>query len=447
MNSTTVKSVSATQTVLPSPTAPQRNSVMGLLRRWLQPKATNRDEAFRERTMRLVLLIMISFTLLNIGASIFVFHDKWNQLVSYPTMNAGILGTLLLTAVLITRQRLTQAGWTLTLMTLGAASMIVYLAAQSGSNFGVFMGIPVFMMAILLGALVMPRRNVLPVSLVSIVTFAVLLIIFQLQDFHLQIGLAQIGVSNATLVLAEGLFLWLLRGEFDARLDGMRRSNEQMKEAREQAEADRLRAENADRAKSQFLANMSHELRTPLNAIIGYDEAMIGGMAGDFTEAQTRLLTNIQNNSRRLLGLINDILDLSKIESGNFEIFLAPMPLRKTVREVVDNLQGLVQQKHIDLKVEFSDAVPELILGDAKKIQQIVTNLVGNAVKFTPKGEVLVEVSMHDTDTWQLQVRDTGIGMPPVQRPIFSSRSDRWMALPRANIKALAWDLPLQNDW
>ncbi|MEP7293716.1 MAG: HAMP domain-containing sensor histidine kinase, partial [Chloroflexota bacterium] len=154
------------------------------------------------------------------------------------------------------------------------------------------------------------------------------------------------------------------------------------------------------------------ELRTPLNAIIGYDEAMLGGLAGDFAPLQTKLLGHIQYNSRRLLGLINDILDLAKIESGSLQAFLAPMSPQKVVRETLESLQSLADEKGLAMTAQFSDAVPEVVLGDANKLQQILANLLSNAIKFTDKGSVAVEVSVVDMNNWQLQVRDTGIGMP-----------------------------------
>ncbi len=190
------------------------------------------------------------------------------------------------------------------------------------------------------------------------------------------------------------------------------KAQKQAEEARQQAEIERKRAEESDKAKSQFLANMSHELRTPLNAIIGYDEAMLGGLAGEFTPQQVKLLGHIQYNSRRLLGLINDVLDLSKIVSGSLQIFLAPMAPRKIVEDTVESLRSLADEKKIYLKVGFSADVPEVVLGDAHKLQQILANLISNAIKFTEQGGVSVDVRAADSSRWQFQVKDTGIGMP-----------------------------------
>jgi signal transduction histidine kinase len=178
-------------------------------------------------------------------------------------------------------------------------------------------------------------------------------------------------------------------------------------------EADKARqeADEANRAKSQFLANMSHELRTPLNAVTGYTDIMLNGMAGDFTENQRELLSYIQSNGKRLLVLINDVLDLSKIEAGKVEVFYTLNAPRKAVSDVVNSMQSLAQQKNVFLRATYDDDVPEAVLCDLQKVQQIVTNLVGNALKFTDRGGVSVEIGAA-AERWEIRVRDTGIGMP-----------------------------------
>jgi signal transduction histidine kinase len=178
------------------------------------------------------------------------------------------------------------------------------------------------------------------------------------------------------------------------------------------AEQARQEADRANNAKSQFLANMSHELRTPLNAIIGYIEIMLSGMAGTFTEKQTQLQQHVHVNAKRLLALINDILDLAKIEAGRVEIRLTPTSPQKVITEIVDSMQSLAQQKHITLSANFAEDTPEIVLCDLGKVQQIVTNLVGNALKFTSQGGVTVGVSAPESGKWKISVADTGKGMP-----------------------------------
>jgi signal transduction histidine kinase len=265
----------------------------------------------------------------------------------------------------------------------------------------------------LVATLILPRKLIIPVSILTILIYIPSQFLPIPDYFYLQglIPSNQI-VSVVMVILVEGVLLRQLRVEFDERLDAMHDSVRQTEIARELAEIDRQRAEEADKTKSQFLANMSHELRTPLNAIIGYSEAMLGGMAGEFTVQQKKLLGHIQHNSRRLLALINDILDLSKIESGSIELYLAPMSPRKVIHDTSESLRSLVVEKGIYLELNFSQDVPELILGDANKLQQIVVNLVSNAIKFTEMGGVKIDVSATNNNRWQFRVQDTGIGIP-----------------------------------
>jgi two-component system cell cycle sensor histidine kinase PleC len=212
-------------------------------------------------------------------------------------------------------------------------------------------------------------------------------------------------------LLVTSILLRQLRIEFDARLEAMSAAILEAEQARRQAEADRERAETADRAKSQFLANMSHELRTPMNAIIGYDEAMIAGMAGELQPRQLELLRYIQTNGRRLLALINDILDLAKIESGKTELYLAPMRPHTVLGDTVASLQSLAAEKALALRLTFADDLPGVLMGDAKKIEQVVVNLVSNAIKFTDSGSVTIAAASAGADKWQFSVADTGIGI------------------------------------
>ncbi|MCC6801986.1 MAG: hypothetical protein IT319_03800 [Anaerolineae bacterium] len=303
---------------------------------------------------------------------------------------------------------------------LGSGIYLV-LARQENSIIGVLDAVPVLMFAPLLASLVLPRSLIIPISVLSTFVYALGQFLLDVPGFELP-GLAPLPqiISVFLLVLIEGVLLRQLRVEFDARLQAMALSiqraetaQKQAEEARQQAEIERNRAEESDKAKSQFLANMSHELRTPLNAIIGYDEAMLGGLAGEFTPQQTKLLGHIQYNSRRLLGLINDILDLSKIASGSLQVFLAPMSPQKVVYETVESLRSLADEKKVSLNLNVSDTVPEIVLGDAHKLQQILANLLSNAIKFTDQGGVTIDVGLVDTGQWQIKVADTGIGMPP----------------------------------
>jgi signal transduction histidine kinase len=380
---------------------------------WLEPRAVDRDEAFRERAIRSSVAIMGALALLSFALSLFVFDDPWG-IVSIPTMHIVALAGCLASSVAVARGRLLLSGWLLTATVMLGVSLVVILARQEGVVSRVFVGIPAFMFLPLVAALIFPRNHILPISVLSIVLYTFAQFIVPVGDFTVAgLDTAQILGQLIALLLIEGAVLRQLRIEFDARLEAMQESIRQAEDALQQAEKDQQRAEEADRAKSQFLANMSHELRTPLNAIIGYAEAMLGGMAGEFTPQQKKLLGHIRHNSRRLLALINDVLDLSKIESGSVEVYLAPMSPRIVIQDSVESLRSLALEKDISLSTHLADNLPEVILGDASKIQQILVNLVSNAIKFTEEaGSVTITASNLDSSRWQFEVADTGIGMP-----------------------------------
>jgi signal transduction histidine kinase/CHASE3 domain sensor protein len=170
----------------------------------------------------------------------------------------------------------------------------------------------------------------------------------------------------------------------------------------------------ASRHKSEFLANMSHELRTPMNAILGFTELIQDGVYGEVPSKITAMLERIQANGRHLLGLINDVLDLSKIEAGQLKLENADYALRDVVQTVQASTESLAAEKKLGLRIELPDALPPA-RGDERRLAQVLLNLVGNAIKFTEAGEVVVSVAVDDTD-FEIAVTDTGPGIPPDQQ-------------------------------
>lgn len=185
----------------------------------------------------------------------------------------------------------------------------------------------------------------------------------------------------------------------------------------EELEHAREEAEEANRAKSTFLASMSHELRTPLNAIIGYSEMLIED-AQDLGEAQfSEDLEKIMVSGRHLLALINDILDLSKIEAGKMEIFVEPFPLGEVLRDVATTVEPLVKKNGNRLTLDFALDDDEIVT-DKTKLRQNLFNLLSNAAKFTRDGEITLRVARHGGpghDAFEFAVSDTGIGMNEAQ--------------------------------
>jgi len=195
--------------------------------------------------------------------------------------------------------------------------------------------------------------------------------------------------------------------------DRIRRATVELEERNRRLEWQSFELQKASRLKSEFLASMSHELRTPINVILGYTSLMRERIYGALTDRQDEALTKTYQTSQHLLELINDILDLSKIEAGKMPLHLESVFIPEIIAEISESVQPMLRVKKLAYEAHVDNSMPA-IRTDRTKVKQVLLNLLSNAIKFTQEGGVTVTAeSLHDASVIRLTVRDTGIGIKP----------------------------------
>ncbi len=233
--------------------------------------------------------------------------------------------------------------------------------------------------------------------------------------FALPPWVSTVGLVMSALLAAALAAGVVLKRQVDVRTRELRSMNQEMEQRIRQRTAELSaameRAQAADRVKSAFLATMSHELRTPLNSIIGFTGILLQGLAGPLNDEQRKQLSMVQASSRHLLALINDVLDISKIEAGELTLSVTSFDLRPSIEKVVRMVAPLADKKGLSITLDLADGVGT-VLADERRLEQVVLNLLNNAVKFTEKGGLRV-ACRGEADDWVISVADTGIGIDP----------------------------------
>jgi len=197
--------------------------------------------------------------------------------------------------------------------------------------------------------------------------------------------------------------------ELEQRSQELADTNVRLEEKTVELEQVNIRLQEVDRLKDVFLASMSHELRTPLNSIIGFTGIILQGMSGEVNEEQGKQLTMVKVNANHLLSLINDILDVSKIEAGKVKLSLDEFRLEDVVAEVVEALSPAAREKGLELLVEVPEGIT--LFSDRRRVEQVLMNLLSNAVKFTDQGSVKIAARVPGDGRIEVSVIDTGTGI------------------------------------
>jgi signal transduction histidine kinase len=385
-----------------------------IINQWIEVSAIDPDDARRRKLLNILLVGTLCIAIVGLLVAIVFTAIQGTD----PGVNSLYVATIstsvgILITYLINRYWSGQLAASLFLLLLTIALTISDTPIQLVEGRSTFLfTVPIIMASVILR----PWASFAMAALSSIV---VTLLTFSMPEYipHIPPAPTLLGFFAVALVS------WLAARTLEGALQDLRAINRELdhrveQRTRELQEAN-LQLEEAnehlrelDRLKSHFVSMVSHELRTPLTSVQGYAEMLKAGIYGSLSEKQTQALERILINTRQLIAIVNDLLDQARIEAGQLSLHPAPLSPRKLANDVQATMQPLAEEQGLELTTSYADDVPKTLLGDQQRLQQILVNLINNAIKFTPEGEVNIHIYCPDAEHWALQISDTGRGIP-----------------------------------
>lgn len=385
----------------------------------IDEELTPAERQFQRSLVRIIILVTLAVTpLIGIGYlwAYFFVAPVWTTL-GLGLALFGFMPVSFYAFAHYRRGNLTRAVRAIMTWMLIVSGLITVLLLPSLMLIGIMVAIMLSLMALFLE----PRRVALRwIVLSGAVYIAAMLLRGFVKAPPIQLGMVEVAfLYMAPLCLF--LTIAILGNSTIEFLRGTLRESEivrtQAVESYRQAQQATMVANEANRLKSEFLSMMSHELRTPLNAIIGFTGIMLGGMGGKLDSDAAHMVNRINSNSLHLLDLINNVLDLAKVEAHQFKPIYESFSPQELVTKQSQQMFSLAKNKDLEFEVEVDPHLPDKVIGDKDIIQRIMINLLSNAFKFTETGSVRIKAGLsEDPNKWLISVSDTGIGIPPHAR-------------------------------
>ncbi|MBN1875951.1 MAG: hypothetical protein JXA33_17135 [Anaerolineae bacterium] len=400
--------------------------------RLLDIPALDPDDARRRKLLNILLLIIAPFTILILSFALYLDASGTGTPLGIRTLYLASVSTLvgIVLIFLINRYWL---GWLASLIFLLLITFAIFLNIEPQllvKEFLFLFTIPILMASVIL-------RSWSSFAMASLISFLIIQTELKLKNIislPAILGFFTIAVVSwlSSRTLESALQdLRTINRELDQRVADRTRqlatantqlanTNVELANANQQLEVAYEQLKELDRLKSRFVSTISHELRTPLSAIHGFAEMVNMGVYGPVTEKQQNALKRIMTNDQKLLSLVNDLLDQARMEAGQLSLHNELFTLPDLIHDVESTIHVLAENKGLYLKVEIDENVPQALLGDSKRLHQIIVNLANNALKFTEQGGITLHFYHSNPDTWGFAVIDTGTGIPAeAQKYIF----------------------------